>query len=168
MEFIVGHAKRDSSIIVQQGFTFIELLVVIAIIGILASIILASLATARSKGVDATVKSDLSGIASQMEIFNQSGSAGYHGGCSAVGNATPPGALTMLTGAAAQTGATIQENAAGAYNLVTCNDAQGQWAAQAPLHDSVSGSPDFFCVDSNGKATTTKTAFASASTYQCL
>ncbi len=55
-----------------RGFTLIELLVVIAIIGVLSSIVLASLNTARSKGADASIKSNLSNVRAQAEIQNDS------------------------------------------------------------------------------------------------
>ena len=53
----------------NKGFTLIELLVVIAIIGILASVVLASLSTAREKGKDAAVKSQLASMKAQAELF---------------------------------------------------------------------------------------------------
>ena len=52
----------------NKGFTLIELLVVVAIIGILASVILASLNSARNKGKGASIKSNLRNMITQMEL----------------------------------------------------------------------------------------------------
>ena len=54
---------------VKRGFTLIELLVVIAIIGLLASVILASLNTARTKGRDARRIADMKSIQTANELF---------------------------------------------------------------------------------------------------
>lgn len=52
----------------QRGFTLIELLVVIAIIGMLSSVVLASVNTARNKARDAAIKSELSELANLMAL----------------------------------------------------------------------------------------------------
>jgi prepilin-type N-terminal cleavage/methylation domain-containing protein len=52
-----------------KGFTLIELLVVIAIIGVLSAVVLASLNTARGKGSDAAIKSNLANMRAQAEIY---------------------------------------------------------------------------------------------------
>jgi prepilin-type N-terminal cleavage/methylation domain-containing protein len=54
---------------INRGFTLIELLVVIAIIGILASIVLSSLNTARNKGADAKVQAELSNMRAATEVY---------------------------------------------------------------------------------------------------
>ena len=56
----------------KKGFTLIELLVVIAIIGILSSVVLASLNSARSKGADASIKGNISGIRATAELVYDS------------------------------------------------------------------------------------------------
>ena len=53
----------------KKGFTLIELLVVIAIIGILASIVLASLNTARIKSRDARRIADIKQIQIALELY---------------------------------------------------------------------------------------------------
>src|SRR3989344_4961570 len=52
----------------KRGFTSIELLVVIAIIGILSSIVLASLNSARKKGRDARRVSDIKQLQLALEL----------------------------------------------------------------------------------------------------
>lgn len=53
----------------QKGFTLVELLVVIAIIGILSSLLLLQLGTARSKARDAKRIADINQIRSALELF---------------------------------------------------------------------------------------------------
>jgi len=53
----------------EDGFTLVELLVVIAIIGVLASIILTSLTTARAKGRDARRIADTKSIQLALETY---------------------------------------------------------------------------------------------------
>ena len=53
----------------QQGFTLIELLVVIAIIGILSSVVLASLNSAREKSRDARRISDIKQLQLALELY---------------------------------------------------------------------------------------------------
>jgi prepilin-type N-terminal cleavage/methylation domain-containing protein len=119
----------------QKGFTLIELLVVIAIIGILSSVVLASLNTARGKGADAAIKEDLNNGRASAELFydNQSPNT-YAGVCAASGSTG--GLATMVAGA----------TSAGGTN-VKCGDASGGWAAEAQLKGD---STHWYCVDSSG------------------
>lgn len=53
----------------SKGFTLIELLVVIAIIGLLSSVILASLNTARAKSRDAALFEDAKQLMTALELY---------------------------------------------------------------------------------------------------
>jgi prepilin-type N-terminal cleavage/methylation domain-containing protein len=78
----------------SRGFTLIELLVVIAIIGVLSSIALASLNSARSKGNDAKRVSDLREVQKALETYasdnggNYPVSGSYRSQCNAWGGYT--------------------------------------------------------------------------------
>ena len=135
------------------GFTLIELLVVVAIIGILASVVLASLSSARTKGKDAAVEAQLSSMRPQAELWSSSqASPTYAGACTgATASNGLAGLLTATVNADAVT-STLNTTAtvAGTYNTVTCHDSASAWAAEAPLAGSATGASVMWCVDSTG------------------
>ncbi len=69
---------------VQKGFTLIELLVVIAIIGVLATIVLVSLNTARSKARDSRRVSDMRQLALALEMYYDDNDAYIDSGAACV------------------------------------------------------------------------------------
>jgi len=135
----------------HRGFTLIELLVVIAIIGILASIILATLATAKDKGTDTKVKAELNSTHTQTELFANANNNSFIGMCATVGGL---GVANLLSTAAGATGATVDAVTAnaGAYNHVACHEGSSTWAVDAPLSNSTASVPRMWCVDSGGAA----------------
>lgn len=114
-----------------SGFTLIELLVVVAIIGVLASVVLASLNSARNKGADAAVKANLANMRAQAEIF-------YDG----TGNSSYTAVCNDPTMTAAQAAAVAAGNNGG-----LCSSTATDWAAWAGLKGTAT---DAWCVDDSG------------------
>jgi prepilin-type N-terminal cleavage/methylation domain-containing protein len=63
------------------GFTLIELLVVISIIGVLSAVVLGQLSTARSKGADAAIKSQMKNMVSTSLLLYEILGETYTGIC---------------------------------------------------------------------------------------
>lgn len=135
----------------KRGFTLIELLVVIAIIGILASVVLASLNSARDKGSDAAVKSTLNNMRAQAELYYDSNSNSYAGMC----------ADPTISTAVANADST---NGAGAVLCVDGDDVTGAWAMHAQL---VSTTTAYYCVDYQGISEATDGTTISATDATC-
>jgi prepilin-type N-terminal cleavage/methylation domain-containing protein len=145
----------------NKGFTLIELLVVIAIIGILSSVVLASLNTARGKGSNAAIKSQLAAIRPQAEIFYDNyGSYGTSTTVAVVQGTTSAGCtglsvgmfsfdptiINQIKGVAASAGGTAGANVNCMVSPATTNTA---WAVSALLKVQ-EGSYTAWCVDSSG------------------
>ncbi len=143
-----------------RGFTLIELLVVIAIIGILASVVLASLNSARDKGSDAALKGGMSQMRAQAELFYDGGRT-YQGFCT---NATTTPILTNIRSNSVNSATLVTDGAVQTATTVNCNDEPGGYAVSAPLKGT-SGS--YMCVDSTGFARVTATVLGASPDIVC-
>jgi len=145
----------------NKGFTLIELLVVIAIIGVLSTIVIWALSSAKNKNADATVKEALSTIPSQAELFHADNNSRYvvNSTIYVCSPSSPRSIYPILLGAAHNvnlTSVVINNIPSGGNPLLTakCNNSLDAWAAEVPLKNKKNiggpGKSAMFCVDSTG------------------
>lgn len=115
----------------KYGFTLVELLVVVAIIGVLASVVLASLNTARNKGKIAAIKSNLKNMIPQAELVYTSNYSGICTGSLA-------GILTAIDNGGGKSGCYVHS-----YDY-------SRWGASAKLNSDPTKN---YTVDQNGVST---------------
>lgn len=134
-----------------RGFTLIELLVVIAIIGILSSVVLASLNTARNKGADAAIKANLVNSRAEAELWYDNNSNTYTGVCATTGTGAIGDNVKAADVAFDGSAPTYAIGSAATATGGQCHDSANAWAAAVPLKNP-SGSNGYYCVDSTGIA----------------
>ncbi|MFA6502786.1 MAG: type II secretion system protein [Candidatus Paceibacterota bacterium] len=131
----------------SRGFTLIELLVVIAIIGILSSVVLASLNTARTKGNDAAVKANLSSVSTQAALYLSDNSNSY--GTFAIADCPTPG----TAGSTVFNEPTVEKAVAAALlnspgGAAKCVSDSTDYAVAVNRPDTTNST--YWCVDSKG------------------
>ena len=131
-------------IINKRGFTLIELLVVVAIIGLLASIVLVSVGTARNKAKDVAIKADLSNLRAAGELYSDT-AGNYVGFCTSGDANRAKDGITSVSSA------------------MQCNAGATAWSACANL---IVNSSSGWCVDSTGIAKTIASASCNAASVQ--
>ncbi len=123
----------------KKGFTLIELLVVIAIIGLLSSLAIVSLNSARDKANDTKVKSDLAQVRTDIEV-QTNGTGAYDTYTGIPSQLVPPACSLDDT-----------------YQIYATASGYVAWADLCDFEGD-------FCIDSSGAATTTATTVGATPT----
>lgn len=123
---------------VQKGFTLLELLIVIGIIGVISSVALATLGSARSRGDDSAVRGNLTSLRSQAEVYYLENKR-YGSNTSLITNCTTATTFIAATtgeGAAEKITTDLLKNAGGSTNVRCAVAANGTaWAVSALLNE---------------------------------
>ena len=148
----------------RRGFTLIEVLVVVFIIGVLASVVLASLSGAKSQGNDTGVKAEIGTIATQAVLYygiaNSFGATNYGGGiatcgASANGNTVFYDLSTTVDTTIRNAVANLQKDAYGGSANVVCRSDATRFLVAAELsgQTNADGSHKWFCADNLASTT---------------
>lgn len=130
---VTGNNSSKSLTII---IVFVVALFVISVIGILSSVVLASLSSARDKGMDSAIKSSINNLAISGEIYYLENNDTYLGFCEQ---------SDIVEGLELAADSDLEDDEPGKYE---CNDSEDRFAITAPL-----STDSHWCADSEGSKT---------------
>lgn len=126
----------------QRGLTFIEILLVIAILGILLTVVLASVTSSRRKAIDNRIRSNVSQLRILAEVSFDSNGGSY------VNWAEEPSIQESLNRLLEEIDRDYGDSPGAPY-VTVLRQSQGQeYCVNAPL---VGESGNYYCVDKTGR-----------------
>lgn len=133
----------------ERGLTFLEILLVIAILGILITLVLASITSSRTKAIDNRIRSNIGQMRILAEIAFDSNGGTYLDWSQESSIHTEVQRLQELIDE------DLDDPAGAPYATVIRESQKQSYCVSAPLK---SGSDNFYCIDATGKFQTTTSA----------
>lgn len=138
----------------NAGFTLMELLIVVAILGILATITVSALGSAKKKGEDSAIKEQMTTLRTEAELFASDNGESYAG--MFTGDNTWSSADTTIQA--------ILDFISDQTNVHTAGSSATAWAAQAQLKQDIT---QYVCVSSTSNGLSISTTAMAAGATVC-
>lgn len=137
---------------IRSGFTLLELLIVIAIIGIIVSIVLASVTESRKKAHDAAIQEMAHNARTTVHLFHGSNQQSFAGACTAADGDNSGGYTGTHDDKVAEF-ITAIDNEHPSANSAYCYSDVDDWAMESELNQG-----GFYCVDARDNAVVSPTS----------
>ena len=146
-----------------KNYKIMEALIILVLVGILSTVVIFAINSARKKSGDMTVKAGLNQVRTQADVyFNYNGS--YSDVCNPAKDGRDPKGINKMVSESAKSDGfdgTVSYNGDSSTNDVKCNSTENGWAAQVPLKNE----QGYYCVDYTKKGIVTLISIGNANAF---